>query len=95
MPAPAPAVKRPRSRGARPSPPEQRDKLADVAVDVMHEMYRAWSIDTLLTWPRKAITLCREVADRLGRRCTEDLEHDVCRSLLNSRKHGDLRRDRN
>lgn len=94
MPAAAP-VKRPRSRGARPAPPEQRDKLADVAVDVMHAQYRSWSIDTLLTWPRKARGLCQEVASRLDRACTEAFEHDVCRALLNARKHGDLRRDRN
>lgn len=32
-------------------------------------------------------------AHRLGRPYTEEFEHDVCRALLNARKHGDLRRD--
>jgi hypothetical protein len=87
MPA-APAKKK------TPAHAEQRDKPADVAITALYELYPTTSIDSLLTWPRRALTLCREVAVRLGRRCTEELEHEVCRSLLNTRKHGDLKRDR-
>jgi hypothetical protein len=72
---------------------ESKDRLTDIAVDAMHSRHRDWSIDTLLTWPRKARSLAAEVAGRLNVPCTEEFEHRVLRSLLNSRKHGDLRRD--
>ncbi len=72
---------------------ESKDRLTDVAVDVMHARHRDWSVDTLLTWPRKSRDLCLMVASRMGINCTEDFEHKVLRALLNSRKHGDLRRD--
>lgn len=72
---------------------ESKDRLTDVAIDVMNSRFRDMSVDTLLTWPRQARSLCQEVASRLGVQCTEEYEHKVLRALLNSRKHGDLRRD--
>lgn len=78
----------------RPSKTDSRDRLTDIAIDVMHSRHRDWSIDTLLTWPRKARAVAQEVASRMGVNCAEEFEHKVLKSLLNSRKHGDLRRDR-
>jgi hypothetical protein len=75
---------------------EQRakDRMTDVAADVMFGMYPAWTVDTLLTHPVEAIKLCREVAKRLNQKFNAELAHRICRALLNARKHGDMRRGR-
>lgn len=78
----------------RCKPADSATRMADMAVDAFHSNYPSFSIDTLLTWPRKARSVAAQVASRMNVNCTEEFEHQVLRSLLNSRKHGDLRRDR-
>jgi adenine/guanine phosphoribosyltransferase-like PRPP-binding protein len=58
--------KTPLAKAARQLNRDQRDKLTDVAIDELYELYPTTSIDSLLTWPRKARTLCAAVAGKLN-----------------------------
>ena len=71
-----------------------RERVTDMIVDVMHDNFRDMSIDTLLTWPTKAIEMAKLVCKRLGCNATEDKIHEICRTAMSSRKRGDLKKDR-
>lgn len=73
---------------------KDRARVTDIICDVMHSHFRDLSIDTLLTWPHKAIEMAKLVCKRIGCNATEEKIHEICRTALSSRKRGDLKRDR-
>lgn len=73
---------------------ENRKAIADYGCDAMINLCPSWTIDTLLTWPRKAEQVAQYVLRKLHRPSNEENVHQVLRALLSSRKRGDLKRDR-
>ena len=82
------------TRGSPLSRREIRDRalLTDAIADVMHAEYRDMTIDTLLTWPRRAQAMAAAVLRKMHWPISEDNEHEVCRAALAARKRGDFPR---
>ena len=72
-------------------PIHDRDALADLIAEEMHNHFPAWSIDTLLTHPHDAIRMAGAVLKRLGRKATEEAIAEICRAALANRKRGRLK----
>jgi len=77
-------------RKTEKDPIRDAQMLADTACDVMHEMFRSWSVDELLVHPEDAIELCDVVRRKAGRKASN---YEICKALLNARKRGYLGRD--
>ncbi len=71
-----------------------RNIIADTAVDIFFESREANTVDDLLCRPSVALRYARRVIARLHGAHIKATEYEVCRALMNSRKRGDLVRDK-
>jgi hypothetical protein len=69
-------------------------RITDIVADTMHRHCPSWSIDTLLWHPHLAIRIASAVCRTIGRKATEDAIAEILHIALNSRKRGNLKRDR-
>ena len=67
------------------------EEFRELISDTFNDMYRAWTDENLLCWPREALRFCGMVRHRA--RASDMTDFLICSTLLNIRKRGWLSRD--